>query len=37
MKCMVVDDEPLAIDLIDGYIRKTPFLELTASFSNPFK
>jgi two-component system LytT family response regulator len=37
MKCMVVDDEPLAKDLIDGYIQKTPFLELTASFSNPFK
>ena len=37
MKCMVVDDEPYARDLIEGYIRQTPFLELAASFSNPFK
>jgi len=34
---MVVDDEPMAKDLIDGYIKKTPFLRLAASFSNPFK
>jgi len=34
---MVVDDEPLALDLIVGYITKTPFLELSGSFSNPFK
>jgi DNA-binding LytR/AlgR family response regulator len=34
---MVVDDEPFARDLIEGYINQTPFLELAASFSNPFK
>jgi len=37
MKCLVVDDEPFARDLIGGYIQQTPFLELAASFSNPFK
>jgi DNA-binding LytR/AlgR family response regulator len=28
IKCLVVDDEPLARDLLEGYIHKTPFLEL---------
>jgi len=37
MKCMVVDDEPFALDLIGGYVKKTPFLELSGGFSNPFK
>ncbi len=34
---MVVDDEPLALELIEGYITKTPFLQLVGSFPNPFK
>jgi DNA-binding LytR/AlgR family response regulator len=37
MKCIAVDDEPFALELIVGYIQKTPFLELVASFTNPFK
>ncbi len=37
MRCMVVDDEPLALELIKGYVTKTPFLELAGGFSNPFK
>lgn len=37
MKCCVIDDEPFALDLICGYIERTPFLELSARFSNPFK
>lgn len=37
MKCIAVDDEPFALDLIKGYIEKTPFLELTGAFSNPLK
>ena len=28
LRCIAVDDEPLALDLIEGYIIKTPFLEL---------
>jgi len=28
IKCLVVDDEPLARDLLESYINKTPFLEL---------
>ena len=37
MKCIVVDDEPFALDLVAGYVRKTPFLELAGTFTNPLK
>ncbi|MFP4557384.1 MAG: LytR/AlgR family response regulator transcription factor [Bacteroidales bacterium] len=37
MKCVVIDDEPFALDLIKDYIQRTPFLELINGFSNPFK
>lgn len=37
MKCIAIDDEPFALDLISGYIQKTPFLEFVEGFSNPFK
>ena len=37
MRCIVIDDEPFALDLIKGYINKTPFMELAESFTNPFK
>ena len=30
--CLAIDDEPLALKQLDGYIKKTPFLELKASF-----
>ncbi len=32
LKTIVIDDEPLALGLIESYVKKTPFLELTASF-----
>ncbi|MDD2293599.1 MAG: LytTR family DNA-binding domain-containing protein [Bacteroidales bacterium] len=28
--CIIVDDEPLALNLIEEYVKKTPFLELQA-------
>lgn len=34
INCIVVDDEPLARGLIEGYVNQTPFLTLTGSFSN---
>ena len=34
MKCAIVDDEPLALDLLESYVRKTPFLELTGKYSS---
>jgi two-component system response regulator LytT len=35
IKTIAIDDEPLALQLVKGYISKTPFLELAASFDNP--
>ncbi|MDR2237608.1 MAG: LytTR family DNA-binding domain-containing protein [Chryseobacterium sp.] len=35
IKCIIVDDEPLAISLLENYVRKTPFLELVFSAENP--
>lgn len=32
---IAIDDEPLALELISGYIRKTPGLELSGRFDNP--
>ncbi|MDE6490678.1 MAG: LytTR family DNA-binding domain-containing protein [Muribaculaceae bacterium] len=34
LKCCVVDDEPLAAELIADYIRKTPFMELCGVFAS---
>ncbi|GAA4789201.1 LytTR family DNA-binding domain-containing protein [Olivibacter ginsenosidimutans] len=34
MKCVVLDDEPLALQVLAHYIAKTPNLVLTASFRN---
>ncbi|NNE75747.1 MAG: response regulator transcription factor [Pricia sp.] len=28
INCIIVDDEPMALQLIEGYVLKTPFLEL---------
>jgi DNA-binding LytR/AlgR family response regulator len=33
--CIAIDDEPLALGLVVGYIEKTPFLELLGQFDNP--
>lgn len=35
IKCIIVDDEPLAISLLENYVRKIPFLELVFSAENP--
>ncbi|HBZ65474.1 MAG TPA: DNA-binding response regulator [Bacteroidales bacterium] len=35
MRTIAIDDEPLALKLVTGYIIRTPFLELAASFDNP--
>jgi len=36
IKCLAIDDEPLALKQIGSYIKKTPFLELAALCNNPF-
>ncbi len=37
MKCIIVDDEPFAIELLRSYVEKTESLELVGTFSNPVK
>jgi DNA-binding LytR/AlgR family response regulator len=36
IKCLAVDDEPLALKQIGAYIKKTPFLELVSLCRNAF-
>lgn len=35
--CIAIDDEPLALKQLVGYIEKTPFLKLGKSFTNAYK
>jgi len=35
IRVLALDDEPLALKLVTGYIKKTPFLELAGEFDNP--
>ncbi|WP_460978250.1 LytR/AlgR family response regulator transcription factor [Spirosoma knui] len=35
MRCLIVDDEPLAHDILSDYIRKVPFLELVGATTSP--
>lgn len=37
IRTIALDDEPLALKLVAGYIRKTPFLELMGEFDNPLE
>lgn len=34
LKCAIVDDEPLAVELLTSYVMKIPFLELAGKYSN---
>ena len=34
LKCIIVDDEPLAVRLLESYVEKTPDLQLMASFTD---
>lgn len=36
-KCIIIDDEPLAIELIENHISKLDHFEITATFRNPTK
>ncbi|MBC9795022.1 LytR/AlgR family response regulator transcription factor [Sinomicrobium weinanense] len=34
MKCVIIDDEPLAIDVLKGYCEKIQFLEVVGTYTN---
>lgn len=34
LNCWIVDDEPLALSLLESYVQKTSFLRLTGKYSN---
>ena len=37
MNCIIIDDEPNAIDVLKRYAEQTPFLNLRQTFHNPLK
>ena len=37
MKCLVIDDEPKALDILKDYIQKVPFLELAGAYRDSLK
>jgi two-component system, LytTR family, response regulator LytT len=37
MRCIAIDDEPLALKQLSGYIEKTPFLELAGTYDSAMK
>lgn len=34
LRCAIVDDEPLALGLLESYVKKTPLLELSGAYSS---
>jgi two-component system, LytTR family, response regulator len=37
LRCIAIDDEPLALELLEDNISKVPYLQLAASCSNPME
>jgi len=37
MKCLVIDDEPIAIGILEDYVKKVPFLEFAGSYRSALK
>lgn len=37
IRCLLVDDEPLALDLLEGYVKKTPSLTLAGRCNSAFQ
>lgn len=37
LSCYIIDDEPLAQEILEEYIAKVPFLELKGSFASPLE
>jgi two-component system LytT family response regulator len=37
IRCLIVDDEPLALHILEDYVSKVPFMELIRSTTNPIE
>jgi two-component system LytT family response regulator len=37
LRCLLIDDKPLAIDILVDYVSKIPFWELAGSTTNPIE
>lgn len=37
MKCIIIDDEPVAVDILADYVQRIPFLELSGTYRNAFR
>ncbi|HEX9826263.1 MAG TPA: response regulator transcription factor [Flavobacteriaceae bacterium] len=37
MKCVIIDDEPLAVDVIESYLQQVGGMEIVAKFTNPLE
>jgi len=37
INCLVIDDEPLALQLLEDFVKKTPYLKLVGKFEEPMK
>lgn len=35
MRCVIIDDEPLAVEMLVNYVSRTPSLELSGSYTDP--
>ena len=37
LRCVIVDDEPLAVKMLESYVMKTEFLKLVGSWNDPLE
>ena len=37
LRCVIVDDEPLAVKMLESYVMKTDFLKLVGSWNDPLE
>ena len=35
LTCMIVDDEPLAVKMLESFVERTPYLRLAGSYTDP--
>lgn len=35
LSCIIVDDEPLAVQLLESFVKRTPYLRFVASYTDP--